>query len=491
MRLLRLLATSLFGLVAASGCAASRSGEQPMAPTSTARPNVIVIMADDLGYADVSIYHKGRIPTPNLDRLGREGVVFTQGYVSTPICSPSRAALMTGRYQQRYGFEHNNGPAARDAGERLGLDPAELTLGDVLKAGGYRTGVVGKWHLGSSDEHYPTNRGFETWWGFLTGQTNFIHPNAPGAVNGAPASTSREAGSIAQPVLQVSRLNAIITGPDRTVIPHGEWHLTEELTKKSIEFIDSSGDRPFFLYLAHHAPHTPLQTTQKYYDRFPNIADKGQRVYAGMVSALDDSIGDILNHLEKRGISDNTIVVFLSDNGCAAYLPGLCSPEPLSGGKLSHYEGGIRVPFLMRWPAAIPAGTVHDKPVSSLDVFPTAVKAAGLQLPADRVFDGKDLVAQVRAGASTPERQLVWRSTPLRTVRQGDWKYHRDFDGNEFLYNLRTDPKERVNLAKQEPQRLAELQAVYALWERDKKAPAWPGRFTEYDFDGRHFKFAP
>lgn len=470
------------------GCAASQD-EVGGPAARAARPNVIVIMADDLGYADVSTYHKGRIPTPHIDRLGREGVVFTQGYVSTPICSPSRAALMTGRHQQRYGFEYNNGPAARDAKEHLGLDPREITLADVMKAGGYRTGVLGKWHLGWNDEHYPTNRGFDTWWGFLTGQTNFIDPNAPEAVNGAPPSQTRDAGSIAQPYLQPNPLTAIVAGPDRTVIPHGAWYLTEELTKQAVEFIDARDERPFFLYLAHHAPHTPLQTTQKYYDRFPQIEDRAQRVYAAMVSALDDSVGEVLDHLDRRGIADNTIVIFLSDNGCAAYLPGLCSAEPLAGGKLTHYEGGIRVPFMMRWPAAIPEGTVFQAPVSSMDVFPTAVRAAGLQIPSDRPYDGRDLVAQLRAGPPDAARQLVWRSMPLRTVRQGDWKYHRDFEGNEHLYNLQADPMEARNLAETEPKRLAELKAIYDRWEEDKVEPGWAARFTDFVFGGRRFKF--
>ena len=466
------------------------TGAQARDAAKPARPNVIVILADDLGYADVSTYHKGRIPTPNIDRLGRDGVVFTEGYVSTPICSPSRAALMTGRHQQRYGFEYNNGPARRDADQHLGLDTREVTLGQVMKAGGYRTAAIGKWHLGWNDEHYPTNRGFETWWGFLTGQTNFIDPRAPTVVNGAPISRTRGEGTIAQPYDIVDPLNAVVKGADRTVVPHGEWYLTEELTRQAIAFIDAADDRPFFLYLAHHAPHTPFQTTLKYYDRFPHIEDKAQRVYAGMVSALDDSVGEVLDHLDRRGLGRNTIVVFLSDNGCAASLPGLCSPEPLTGGKLTHYEGGIRVPFVMRWPAALEAGRTHRAPVSSMDVFPTVVKAAGLELPKDRVYDGRDLLAQVKAGGDAA-RQFVWRSTPLRTVREGDWKYHRDFDGAEHLYNLREDPKEATNLAAREPERLARLKAQYDRWEADKVPPAWEGRYTEFDFGGRHFKFRP
>jgi arylsulfatase A-like enzyme len=402
--------------VALAGCAAG-APEAPASSNASAeqgRPNIIVIMADDLGFADVSAYRKGRIPTPHIDRLAQQGVLFTRGYVTAPICSPSRAGLMTGRHQQRYGFEYNNGPAARDFRERLGLDTREKTLGDLLKAGGYRTGVIGKWHLGAADEHYPTRRGFDEWWGFLTGQTNFIDPNAPNAVNGAPVRPAGAAGGdLSNPAAVVNPLNAIITGPDRQPVDLGQGFLTEQLTEQAIAFVDRSGDQPFFLYLAHHAPHTPLQVTRKYYDRFPQIADRESRVYAGMVSALDDGVGQLMAHLERKGLAQNTLVVFLSDNGCAAYLDGICSDEPISGGKLTYLEGGVRVPFVAKWPAGLPAGRVYDAPVSSLDILPTALAAAGVPLPADRPYDGFNLLPYLNA-RQAPARPapLFWRTQP-------------------------------------------------------------------------------
>lgn len=462
----------------------------PVAPAGSAKPNIVVIIADDLGYADVSAYHAGRIPTPNIDRLGREGVTFTQGYVTAPICSPSRAGLMTGRHQQRFGFEYNNGPAARDIGERLGLDPRERTLADLLRAAGYRTGAIGKWHLGSSDEHYPTNRGFDEFWGFLTGQTNFIRPDAPEAVNGAEVREDASGGGeLERPSAVVRPANAIVTGPDRTPVDLADGYLTEQITDRALEFIDRNRDRPFFLYVAHAAPHTPLQTTRKYYDRFPGISSKPARVYAAMVSALDDQVGALLDGLASRGLDRNTIVIFLSDNGCAAYIDGLCSAAPVAGGKLTYLEGGIRVPYLLRWPARIAPGLVHARPVSTLDVVPTALAAAGTALPADRSYDGRDLLPQIASGSARPA--LFWRTKPIAAVRDGDWKFVRDLDGGEALYNLSSDPREEVNLIAREPRRAAALRADWKRWNDQMAEPGWTGRFTEFDFGGRHFKFTP
>lgn len=488
------LAVAGASLLMLANCAGDGPTTRSAAAASVPRsqPNIIVIMADDLGYADVSTYPGGRIPTPNIDRLGRDGVVFTQGYVTAPICSPSRAGMMTGRHQQRFGFEFNNGPDSRDIAEHLGLDPAEVTLAQALRDGGYRTGAIGKWHLGSNDEHYPTRRGFDEWWGFLTGQTNYIDPSAPDAVNAVPPPRpGQRPANIAQAYASVEPANAVITGPDRRRVDLGQGFLTEQITDQAISFIDRNADRPFFLHLAHHAPHTPLQVTQKYYDRFPSIENHRDRVYAAMVSALDDGVGAVLDHLEKRGLAQNTLVIFMSDNGCAAYVPGLCSAESLSGGKLTHFEGGIRVPFVMRWPARIKPHSLHDRPISSMDVFPTAMAAAGLDLPS-RTYDGFDLLPQLATGGATWTRPaMFWRSTPVRTVRDGDFKYHRDFDGQVYLFNLRTDPKETTNLALKEPGRVKALEAKFAQWEADKAPPAWPGRYIAFDFGGRHFKFNP
>ena len=455
------------------------------------RPNIIVFVADDLGYADVSTYRPGRIPTPHIDRIGREGVVFAQGYATAPICSPARAGLMTGRHQQRFGFEYNTGAPARDLAERRGIDPRELTLADTMRAAGYRTGALGKWHLGSSPEFYPLNRGFDEFWGFLGGQTNFIRPDAPEAVNAFQPSAAPFYVDLKRPMASVSAANSVVTGSRRERVELGDGFLTEQITEQALAYIDRHRAQPFFLYVAHHAPHTPLQVTSKYYDRFPAIADRAQRVYAGMVSALDDGVGAVLDRLDTLGLAENTIVILVSDNGCAAYLPGLCSDQPLSGGKLSYLEGGVRIPYLMRWPAHIRSGTRHPEPVSTLDILPTLAAAAGVALPRDRAFDGVDLLPQLERVAQ-PRSPLFWRTRPMRALREGDWKYLRDLEGVEFVYHLAADPRETRNLAAADPSRLARMRSLYEAWESDKVAPNWPpARSVSYRFGDRGFMFPP
>ncbi|MCA3255419.1 MAG: sulfatase-like hydrolase/transferase, partial [Alphaproteobacteria bacterium] len=363
------------------------------------------------------------------------------------------------------------------------------TLADVLRAGGYRTGIVGKWHLGWNDEHYPTNRGFDHFWGLLTGQTNFMHPDAPDVVNAFPPSKPGDSRELAQPYQVVGETEQLVTGPDRKIVDLGNRHMTDLITEEAIRFIDGSGDRPFFLYLAHPAPHTPLQATREWFDRFPNIESKQNRVYAAMIAQLDAGIGRVLGHLEARGKAENTIVVLLSDNGCAAYIPDLCSTEPLSGGKLTYLEGGVRVPFILRWPAKVKPGQVIDRPVSSLDIFPTAVAAAGLKLPADREYDGTDIIAQLQSKAA--RGPLFWRTQPIAAMREGDWKFVRDLDGNEFLYNLRRDPHETRNLVAVNKRKAELMRSAHAAWAARMGQPGWKPRKTDYSFGGRMFKFTP
>lgn len=455
-----------------------------------ARPNIIVIVADDLGYADVSAYRANRIPTPHIDSIGRDGVRFMQGYSSAPICSPSRAGLLTGRHQQRYGFEYNPGPAARVLSERRGLDTGERTMADALRAAGYRTAAIGKWHLGSSPEFYPTNRGFDEYWGFLTGQTNHIRPDAPDAVNAFPPVDRPIAGDLTRAWRDVTPANRVIRGPDREPVDLADGLLTEQLTEQAVAFIERNRSRPFFLYLAHHAPHTPLQVSRKYFDRFAHIANRSQRVYAGMVSALDDGVGMVLDALDRHQLRQNTMIVFTADNGCAMYVPDICTGDPVSGGKLSYLEGGIRVPYLVRWPARIPAGTVHSAPVSSLDLFPTFAAAAGVQLLPDRAYDGIDLLSQL-ATAQRVRPPLFWRSMPMGAVREGSWKYVRELDGTEFLYDLATDPRELFNQATTQTAVLARLRQEHRKWEADKVAPRWAPNSVRFSFEGRQFSFPP
>jgi arylsulfatase A-like enzyme len=479
------------GLVMGGMAAASVGLVQAKAAQTAAKPNVIVILADDLGYADISSYKIGRFKTPNIDRIGLQGVRFTDGYASAPVCGPSRAGLQTGRYQERFGFEYNNGPAVRDLKEGYGLDTKEITLAQLLKAQGYHTALFGKWHLGMQDQFYPTNRGYDEFIGFLPGQTSYMDPNDPEVHLSLAAAAADEGGAASKAetnMRQFTRnaLAQIVDGPSKTIVHNEKEYLTDYLGDRDAEFIRANAKtgKPYFLYAAFNAVHAPLMVTKKYYDRFPDIKDDQLRTYAAMVASLDDNVGKILDAVDASGQAKNTIVVFASDNGCAEYYEGMCSCEPLRGGKLSHYEGGTRVPFMIRWPEHYKAGTVYRKVASLLDVLPTAVAAAGGKLPGDRVYDGVDLTPFLTGQKQgDPHDMLVWRRRPLVSIRKGDWKLWESVNDEtgkygeyKLLFNLKTDLNETTNVADKNPEKVKELEGLIHQWAKDMTDPKWPSR---------------
>ena len=505
--------------VAAPGCLGSApppartAAARPEATAPVPRPNIILILADDLGYADVSAYAPARFHTPNIDRIGREGVRFTDGYATAPVCAPSRAGLMTGRYPQRYGFEYNDGGAGRDLKQGLGLATGEATIAQLLKNAGYHTGMIGKWHLGSQDRFYPLNRGFDEFVGFLPGQSSYIDPRRPGVhVSIGPLGDEalrlddqvpttdpdlEEKAFRISAAFERRQLNQIVEGPDHHVVHNEDQYLTDYFGDRATEFIrrNARSKAPYFLYLAFNAPHAPHMVTARYYDRFPQIPDHQLRVYAAMIAALDDQVGRVLDAVNASGQAGHTLVFFASDNGCAMYTPGLCSCTPLRGGKLSHYEGGVRVPFLVRWPGHIPPGTVYPGMVSLMDVLPTSVAAAGGGLPADRGYDGVDLVPYLSGtAAGTPHDVLAWRRLPLFSIRQGDWKLWESHDpaygDYTLLFNLKEDLNETTNLAGENPAKVKELEQRFRGWATPMLPPAWPSRPpASYDVCGTRFKF--
>jgi arylsulfatase A-like enzyme len=502
---LTMLTLVLTGLVSCSSAVPTEQEARANTTMPGGRPpNIILILADDLGYADISAYRIGRFDTPNIDRIGTQGVRFTDGYASAPVCGPSRAGLQTGRYQNRFGFEYNNGPAQRELAEGFGLDVGEITLAQLLKTHGYHTGLVGKWHLGIQDRFYPTNRGYDEFVGFLPGQTSYIDPHQSGVhLSRAPSEAGDTDGSATDSVsmAQFTRhpLTQIVEGPDRHVVHNEDQYLTDYFAERDVQFIEKNvkAGQPYFLYAAFNAVHAPFMAPQKYYDRFPQIKNEQLRIYAAMVAALDDSIGRILNAVDASGQADNTLIVFASDNGCAAYYPGLCSCEPLRGGKLSHYEGGTRVPFMMRWPGHIPSGLVYREVVSLLDVLPTSVAAAGASLPADRIYDGVDIMPYLAEGRTgTPHDMLIWRRRPLVSIRKGDWKLWESvndttgqFGEYTLLFNLRTDLNESTNLAGRYPAKVKELEALIRQWSKDMTDPRWPSRPpAQYQVCGTPFR---
>ena len=471
-------------VVWAKGPATPAVGKRP--------PNVILIVADDLGMNDISLYGGGvaggAVPTPNIDAIAAQGVSFTNGYAANATCSPSRAALMTGRYPTRYGFEftavpgsfagflaHDGGPSPyppiyhkelnRDlpAYEDMGVPNAEIMLGEVLQERGYHTVHIGKWHLGEAPPLWPTSQGFNESLGLLAGGGMFLPAGDQRGID------ARLAWDPIDKFLWANLPYSVSFGNDQRFEPKG--HLTDYFTDNAVAAIEANKNRPFFLYLAYNAPHTPLQATKGDYDALPQIKDHTQRTYGAMIRQLDRRIGDVLQALENNGLEQNTLVVFTSDNGGAWYtgIPDL--NQPYRGWKGTFFEGGIHVPLLMRWPGRIAPGTVRTDTASGLDMFATIAAATGARMPADRTMDSDDLLA-----ANTRRTATFWRSGDYRVVRDGDWKLQvSKRPAKLWLFNLATDPTERVNLAANEPQQVARLSALIEAQNRGLPKPLWPG----------------
>ena len=388
-------------------------------PPSTNRPNILVILADDLGYGELTCQGNPQIPTPQIDSIAKNGIRFTSGYVTCPVCSPTRAGLMTGRYQQRFGFEFLLGRA--DQAGSFGLPAAEKTIAEYLKTAGYATGAFGKWHLGYKPQFHPMQRGFEEYFGFLGGAHDYLQANGSG---------------------KPDRGNPIMRGTTKV---NTITYTTEEFGKEAAAFIENHRDKPWFVYLPFNAVHMPLEAPAKYKQRFASIKDDKRRTFAGMVSAMDDAVGVVLAKLREHKLEDNTLIVFLSDNGGPTGTT-TSRNDPLSGGKQHVLEGGIREPFMVQWKGHLPAGKVDDRPIISLDILPTVLAAAGVPAPADAKLDGLNLLPYLTGeNTGAPHEALFWRYGGKRAVRMGDWKITDDGDGPK-LYNLAKDIAEKHDL---------------------------------------------
>ena len=348
------------------------------------RPNIIVILADDLGYADVGFNGCKDIPTPHIDSLAQLGVRCTNGYVSHPFCSPTRAGFMTGRYQHRFG--HENNPAWLPEDPKVGLPLDQITLPETLQKAGYVTGAVGKWHLGAHPQFHPNARGFTEYFGFLGGGHMYI----PGTKGGVEYTV---------PVLR-----------NKTPTDEKEY-MTDALSREAAAFVTRHKAEPFFLYLAYNAVHTPLQAPEKYLSRFSKITDERRRTYAAMTSAMDDGIGQVLAAVKDVGIEKDTMIWFFSDNGGPPPNVAPTDNTPLRGFKGQVYEGGIHVPFAVQWRGHIPEGSTYAEPVISLDVFATAAALAGAQTPADRKMDSVNILPHLRGEVKTPPHDWLDRKS--------------------------------------------------------------------------------
>jgi len=412
------------------------------------RPNILVIVADDQGFADLGVQGCKDIPTPHIDSLASSGIRCTSGYVSGPYCSPTRAGLMAGRYQERFGHEFNPGPAAT-AGAEVGLPLTETTLAERLKAAGYATGIVGKWHLGYAEKFHPQKRGFEEYFGFLGGAHSYID-------------------------WEGDTRNRILRG-DAPVVE--QTYLTDAFGREALAYLErhKGQDKPFFLYLAFNAVHLPLQATQKYLDRFSAITDPRRRTYAAMTSAMDDAVGEVLKKVRQTGLEENTLIFYISDNGGPP--ANASSNAPLRGHKAQTLEGGIRVPWIVQWKGHLPAGKTYDQPVIQLDIYATALAVAGVKITPDMKLDGVNLLPYLKGEDTRPPHEaLYWRFGRQMAIRLGDWKLVRHNLSDEMeLYNLRDDIGESKDLAKSNPEKLNELKAAWDKWNSTLVEPRWGG----------------
>ncbi len=416
-------------------------------------PNIVFILADDLGYGDIGAYGCQDIQTPNIDRLAETGVLLTDGYVSAPYCGPSRAGLMAGRYQQRYGFRHN--PAIQQGGSPLGLDVGEETLGDVMTRAGYRTAAYGKWHLGGSEPFHPNNRGFYEFYGFVGGGHCFFPTQYAEKMKGWANQPDRPVTDL---YMYATPLE--INGID---LPPQEGYLTDLLTTQAIAFMKGFRHRPLFLYIAYNAPHVPLEAPEEYLQKYSHIEDHKRRVYAAMVDNLDWNVGRILAALDELGKRENTLVVFMSDNG---------GPEKngadngvLRGQKGDTTEGGIRVPFIFNWPGGLPQGRELHVPISSLDLLPTFAALGGVE-PAGKPPDGVNVLPWLRGNPDgVPHQQLFWDRDGKCGMRAGDFKIFRRTETQPWtLCNLAEDLSEENDLSAQMPEKVEAMSKAYNAW---------------------------
>ena len=402
------------------------------------KPNIVIFLIDDAGYADFGFMGSKDLLTPNIDELAEQGVIFTDGHTTASVCAPSRAGLITGKYQQRFGFECNIPPVG------MGLDPQEKTLADRLKEVGYHTIAIGKWHLGETDEYHPKHRGFDDFYGFLGGARSYF-----------PYPSDQQADK--------SRL---IEENGRQVSFQG--YLTDVFGDKAVEYIDQHKEQPFFLYLSFNAVHTPMEARKDHLEKF---RDHPRKMLAAMTWSLDENIGKVVNKLKKEEIFDNTLFFFLSDNGGAHNNQSSCLP--LKGWKGNKFEGGHRIPFFMSWPENVEGGKSYAGLTSAMDIFATSVSAAGIN-PEELAVDGVNLIPYITGkDKDDPHDNLFWRKDKMAAVRNGSFKLIRLEDYGYVFYDLSNDLGEKNDLQETFSQQFSTVKNALENWEKDKEEPGW------------------
>lgn len=482
-------------------------------------PNIILIVADDLGLNDVSCYGNSIVQTPHIDALAKEGVKCTEGYVTSAVCAPSRCGILTGRYQERCGFETQETEyyptniieyltgkyfSEKDSNwvvatkpryprewqiAKQGIPPTEITLAELLKKSNYKTGIVGKWHLGQNEKiNIPNKRGFDYQYGCYGAFTLYAEKEVQeDIVNYKRASFS------AKYQWEMARKDAAMIYENNKKIKHEKQYFTDAIRDRSIQFIEKNKNNPFFLYIPFTAPHEPYQAQLDLYAKeYSLVNNKNKAVYNAIIRSMDNAIGAICQKLEELNIDDNTLIVFLSDNGSASYT-GVTDNTPLKGGKLTQFEGGINIPFIFKWKNHLPENITYTKPISSLDIFTTVAAATNTALPNDRIIDGVNLIPYLtNENQNNPHDKLYWRVDHVHVIRKGDYKLiYSSRDKWKELYDLKNDKSEKNNLLKQMPEKAEELDKDLKEWENTLPVkPMWP-RIMDYRFiiDGKPYLF--
>lgn len=437
-------------------------------PARAERPNIVLILCDDLGYSDVGFNGSTDIKTPRLDELARGGTIFTSAYVPHPFCGPSRMGMMTGRYPHEFGAPFNLPGLGQGTQEdyRRGIDVSEKLISSVLQDAGYFTGAIGKWHMGVMPEYHPNERGFDEYYGFLGGGHDYFPSRFKPAYR-----------------RQLKAGNKYINDYLHPLEHNGEEvdeteYITDALSREAADFVKlaATKDQPFFLYLAYNAPHTPLQAKEEDLEVFSSIQEKDRRTYAAMVYAVDRGVGQLVETLKNNGQLENTLIVFLSDNG--GQLRSGATNRPLKGGKGDSYEGGFRVPMFFHWPAQVAVGEQYQHPVTALDFYPTFAKLADATIPAGKHIDGKDVWPALKAGKNArPGESII----ALRhrngfsdvAVRRDQWKACRAFNQKWKLHNLDEDISEQNDLSSKHPDLLGELVSEARNWSASLPEPLW------------------
>ena len=428
-----------------------------------AKPNFVIFLADDLGYGDVG-YQGGEVTTPHIDSIAKGGVTLTNGYVTCPVCAPSRAGLLTGRYQQTFGFWDNIGPYRVSREVEPGI-PLEIPiLSEKLKKFGYVSGLFGKTHGGDAEKMMPFNR-WDQFYGFNNGASNYLagmnRPHNPIFHNLRIIGQSYQARGISDS--EISRKGILLR--DR------EKYLTKVFARRAAAFIERNQKNPFLCYLPFNAIHGPFQAPEDLYEKYSSEKDHKRRLTMAMIDSLDQAVGIVLDALERFALEENTLVIFLSDNG--GHEASSCLP--LRGKKATFWEGGLRVPFCMKWPGRLQPGKIYGEPVISLDILPTLVSAAGEQLDPSWNLDGMDLLPYLSDPQTAfPRRSLLWTWGPRKAIRMGRYKAVTQNQGRSWgLYDLHKDLSEKRDLSKEQPQRMERMVKQFLEWEKNLMPQQW------------------